>query len=191
MLIGPIEVPTPLILPRDSVLLRKRKEPTKDPRRAKLEAYEQELLSHIHSKLGERPVRPNKVAANAYILYSKALFDVARKKCEENRKPGKAGRAVPNEVRIMTSKMWKEATPEERKPYEDQAMEQRRGHADAVQAWSRDVEKWDREAASLRAEYQRDHPPVPGLGELARESSHKHRRARVSYAEDRDSEGEI
>ncbi|RSL54205.1 hypothetical protein CEP53_007505 [Fusarium sp. AF-6] len=190
-LIGPIEVPTPLILPRDSVLLRKRKEPTKDPRRAKLEAYEQELLSHIHSKLGERPVRPNKVAANAYILYSKALFDVARKKCEENRKPGKAGRAVPNEVRIMTSKMWKEATPEERKPYEDQAMEQRRGHADAVQAWSRDVEKWDLEAASLRAEYQRDHPPAPGLGEVARESSHKHRRARVSYAEDHDSEGEM
>ncbi|KAF4471207.1 lysine-specific histone demethylase 1 [Fusarium albosuccineum] len=180
-LIGPIEVPTPLILPRDSLLLRKRKEPTKDARRAKHEAYEQDILAHVRSKLGERPARPGKVAGNAYILYSKALFDVARKKCEENRKPGKGGRAVPNEVRIMTSKMWKDATPEERKPFEDEAAEQKRGYAEAVQAWNRAIEKWDREAASLRAEYEKEHPLAPGVSEVA---GHKHRRARISYAED-------
>ncbi|KAM5351608.1 hypothetical protein ACJ41O_004331 [Fusarium nematophilum] len=191
-LIGPIEVPTPLILPRDSVLLRKRKEPTKDQRRARLEAYEHEILSHIRTKLGERPDRPGKVANNAYILYSKALFDIARKRCEEGRKPGRGGRAPPNEVRIMTSKMWKDAAPEERKPFEDEAAEQKRAYAESVQAWNLAVEKWDREAVALRAAYEKEHPLGPELGTLACEAAHKYRRSRnVSYAEDRDSEMEF
>ncbi|KAM0559678.1 hypothetical protein ACHAPJ_004202 [Fusarium lateritium] len=189
-LIGPIEVPTPLILPRDSVLLRKRKEPAKDPKPARLQAYEQEIQAHIQAKLGNRPTRPAKVAGNAYILYSRDLFDVARKKCEENRKPGKGGRAVPNEVRIMTSKMWKDATPEERKPYEDQAAEQKRGYADAVHAWNQAIEQWDREAAALRVAYEKDNPPnAARLGEMPREATNKYRRTRnISYAEDRDSD---
>ncbi|KAF5025831.1 hypothetical protein F66182_2053 [Fusarium sp. NRRL 66182] len=189
-LIGPIEVPTPLILPRDSVLLRKRKEPAKDPKPARLQAYEMEMQAHVQAKLGERPSRPAKVAGNAYILYSKDLFDVARKKCEENRKPGKGGRAVPNEVRIMTSKMWKDATPEERKPYEDQAAEQKRGYAGAVQAWNQATEKWDREAAVLRAAYEKEHPfSTAKIADMSREVAHKYRRTRnISYAEDHDSD---
>ncbi|SPJ74379.1 related to VPS33 - vacuolar sorting protein [Fusarium torulosum] len=189
-LIGPIEVPTPLILPRDSVLLRKRKEPARDLKPARLQAYEQEIQAHIQAKLGERPTRPGKVAGNAYILYSKDLFDVARKKCEENRKPGKGGRAVPNEVRIMTSKMWKDATAEERKPYEEQAAEQKRGYADAVHAWNEATERWDQEAAVLRAAYEKENPfSAVKMADFDRELLHKHRRTRnISYAEDRESD---
>jgi lysine-specific histone demethylase 1 len=187
-LIGPIEVPTPLILPRDSVLLRKRKEPAQDQQPARLQAYENEIQTYIQSKLGGRPSRPAKVAGNAYILYSKDLFDVARKKCEENRKPGKGGRAVPNEVRIMTSKMWRDASPEERKPYEDQATEQKRGYAEAVQAWTRATERWDQEAAALRTAYEKENPfGTAKITEVPHESSSKHRRTRhISYAEDSD-----
>ncbi|KAG9505666.1 hypothetical protein J7337_002638 [Fusarium musae] len=187
-LIGPIEVPTPLILPRDSVLLRKRKEPAQDQQPARLQAYENEIQTYIQSKLGGRPSRPAKVAGNAYILYSKDLFDVARKKCEENRKPGKGGRAVPNEVRIMTSKMWRDASSEERKPYEDQATEQKRGYAEAVQAWTRATERWDQEAAALRTAYEKENPfGTAKITEAPHESSSKHRRTRhISYAEDSD-----
>ncbi|KAF4955486.1 hypothetical protein FGADI_4459 [Fusarium gaditjirri] len=187
-LIGPIEVPTPLILPRDSVLLRKRKEPVQDQQPARLQAYENDIQTYIQSKLGDRPSRPAKVAGNAYILYSKDLFDVARKKCEESQKPGKGGRAVPNEVRIMTSKMWKDASPEERKPYEDQATEQKRGYAEAVQAWTRAAERWDQEAAALRIAYEKENPfGTAKIAEIPHESSSKHRRTRhISYAEDSD-----
>ncbi|EKJ67977.1 hypothetical protein FPSE_11788 [Fusarium pseudograminearum CS3096] len=190
-LIGPVEVPTPLILPRDSVLLRKRKEPAKDLKPARLQAYEQDIQAHIQAKIGDRPSRPAKVASNPYILYSKDLFDVARKRCEENRKPGRGGRAVPNEVRIMTSKMWKEATPEERKPYEDQATEMKRGYAEAVQSWNQATEKWDRESAALRAAYEKENPfdAYKMQMEDPREASYKQRRTRnISYAEDGDSD---
>ncbi|KAL3588743.1 hypothetical protein FPOAC2_10902 [Fusarium poae] len=191
-LIGPVEVPTPLILPRDSVLLRKRKEPARDLKPARLQAYEQEIQAHIQAKIGERPSRPPKVASNPYILYSRDLFDVARKKCEENRKPGRGGRAVPNEVRIMTSKMWKEATPEERKPYEDQANEMKQGYAEAVQAWNQATKKWDQESAALRAAYEKENPfdaYKMQMEDLPREASYKQRRTRnISYAEDGDSD---
>lgn len=187
-ILGPIEVPTPLILPKDSLLLQKRKEAAKDPRQARLEAYELEIWDHIRDKIGERPTRPNKVAGNAYLLYSKAHLEEARKRCEENRKPGK-GRSIPNEVRIMTSKMWKDTTPEQRQPYEEQAAEQKRAYNEALQVFNEMAHEWDQKAISLRAEYERDHPSVPRPEELREQQGtpNKYRRAKqVSYAEDRD-----
>ena len=67
--LGPIEVPTPLVLPRDTSLLSRRKEVVRDPQQARLEAQEVGVRNHIRSKIGERPVRPTKTAGNAYILY--------------------------------------------------------------------------------------------------------------------------
>ena len=189
-MIGPIEVPMPLILPRDSLLLQKRKVAAEDPRQARLDAYEAEIWDHIRAQIGERPEKPTKVAGNAYLLYSKENFELARSKCEEARKEGRA-KSIPNEVRVMTSKMWKEATPAERKPYEDQAAEQKRNYSDALQLYVSESEKWDNQAAALRAAYERDHPSVPGPGE-AGGSAQKYRRGRnVRYVDDRDSDLEL
>ncbi|KAL7935052.1 flavin-amine oxidoreductase domain-containing protein [Trichoderma chlorosporum] len=191
-MIGPIEIPTPLVLPRDSLLLHKRKEAAKDPRQARLEAYEIEVWEHVLSKIGERPLRPNKVSGSAYILFSKAHFEIAKKKCEESRKPGKS-RSLPNEVRIMTSRMWKEVTPDERKPYEEQAAEQKKLYLQAMQEYTELAEKWDRQAIALRATYEQEHPSLPGPEEGPEDAAmmQKHRRARnVSYAEGGDSDAE-
>ncbi|POR32068.1 Vacuolar protein sorting-associated protein 33A [Tolypocladium paradoxum] len=192
-MLGPIEVPTPLILPRDSLLLQKRKAAARDPRQARFEAYEVEVWDYIRSQIGERPVRPSKVAGNAYLLYSKAHFDEARRRCEENRKPGKT-RSMANEVRVMTSKMWKDATPDERKPYEEQAAGQKRAYAEAMLTFTETSQKWDQKAIALRAAYEKDHPSVPGPDETAHDArmAQKHRRTKhVSYAENRDSDMEL
>ncbi|KHN96255.1 vacuolar protein sorting 33A-like protein [Metarhizium album ARSEF 1941] len=187
-ILGPIEVPTPLILPRDSLLLQKRKEAAKDPRQARLEAYELEVWDHIRDKIGERPLRPNKVAGSAYLLFGKAHLEEARRRCEENRKPGRA-RSFPNEVRMMTSKMWKETPPEQRQPYEEQAAEQKRAYNTALEVFNAMADEWDQKAVSLRAEYESAHPSVPGPEELREDQGtpNKYRRAKqVSYAEGRD-----
>ena len=185
-MVGPIEVPTPLILPRDSLLLHKRKLAAMDPRRARLEAYEVEVADFIRSKIGERPSRPSKVSGSAYILYSKAHFDEARRRCEESRKPGKP-RAAPNEVRVMTSRMWKDAAPEERQPYEEQAAVQKKQYIEGMKAYSEMSADWDREASQLRADYERGHPSLPGAAEFAQGSpmGSKSRRLRgLSHPED-------
>lgn len=182
-LLGPIEVPTPLVLPKDSLLLHKRKQSALDPRQARLEAYELEIWEHIHSKLGERPARPEKASTNAYIIYSKVKFDEAKKRCEESRKSGGRNKHIPNEVRMMTSRMWKEASPEERKPFEDEAAENKAAHADAMQKYTEGCEKWDEEASVLRTQYEKEHPSVPGPDEDTG-TPNKYRRAKpMSYAE--------
>lgn len=186
--LGPIEVPTPLILPRDSLLLHKRKEAAKDPRQARLEAYEVEAWDFVRSQIGERPAEPAKVPGNAYLLYSKMHFNEARRLCEENRRPGKA-RVMPNEVRVMTSRMWKDAPPHERKPFEERAAEQKQAYAEAMEAFGDAAQAWDRRAAALRAAYEKEHPLEPGLREAALPPrvAPKCRRAKnISYAEARD-----
>ncbi|PHH63013.1 hypothetical protein CDD81_6344 [Ophiocordyceps australis] len=185
-MIGPIQVPKPLILTKDSLLLHKRKEAAKDPKQARLEAYEMEVWDYIRLQIGERPARPSKVSGNAYLLYSKANFDEARRRCEQSRKPGRV-RSAPNEVRVMTSRMWRDATLQERKPFEDQATQQKKAYANAMQIFNQASQAWDQKAATLRKAYEEEHPFISGPAESSQENdytSHKHRRAKhVSYAE--------
>ncbi|VUC28356.1 unnamed protein product [Clonostachys rosea] len=187
-MLGPIEVPTPLVLPKDSLLLQKRQESAKDPRKARLEAYELEVWHHLQSQIGHRPVRPAKPPGNAYMLFSRDKFEEARKLCEANRKPGRT-KSAPNEVRVMTSKMWKDASPDERKPYEDQSAENKIAYAKAIVRHTEESEKWDRQADALRAAYEKENPKPVDDEKLTPEEGPgpKHRRVRpVSYAEDRD-----
>lgn len=189
---GPIEVPTPLVLPKDSLILHKRKKAAMDPRQARLEAYEMELWDHIRCRIGDRPLPPVKPAMNPYQLFSKDHFEEARRMCEANRSSSGGGgskhRSLPNEVRNMTSRMWRAVPPEARKPYDNHAAANKREYAEVMEEHTRLLEKWDAAAASLRAAYEKEHPSVPGPYELASQDAQqpqaKHRRARpVSYAE--------
>lgn len=190
-ILGPIEVPTPLVLPRETSasLKRKAQEELRDPAQARLEAYELEIAEHIRSKLGPYPLKPAKVAGNPYLLFNKANYEAGRKRCEEGRRVGK-GKPSPNEVRTMTSKMWKEAPPEIRKPFEDQAEEQKRVFAQALKDWTEATATWEREATALREKYMKEHPSLPTAEELAATGGNGSwavgRRAKrvESYAED-------
>lgn len=167
-MLGPIEIPTPLVLPRETSasLKRKAQEEHRDPSLARLEAYEMEISEHILATIGPYPLKPAKVAGNPYIIFNKANYEFGRKKCEEGRRAGK-GKPSPNEVRTMTSKMWKEASPEVRKPFEDAAEEQKRTFAKALGEWTQAAAKWESEATALRERYVKEHPSVPGADELA------------------------
>ncbi|KAI1870197.1 hypothetical protein JX265_006367 [Neoarthrinium moseri] len=162
-MLGPINIPSPLIIPKESSMSLsssavKRKADTvplspQASKQARIEAHELAAWQHIIEKIGDRPWRPQKVAGNSYLLYSKANFDAARKRCEEGRRLGK-GKPSPNEVRVMTSKMWKEATPEEKRPYEDQATEQKRVYHEKLKEWEVVVKEWDSKALQARGEWE-------------------------------------
>ncbi|KAI0482629.1 vacuolar protein sorting 33A-like protein [Xylariaceae sp. FL0804] len=180
LMLGPIQVPLPLIPLKDA----SPSVATLSPRarkQAKIDAYEGAALQHI------------KVAGNAYLLYSKAHFEAARKRCEEGRRPGK-GRPGPNEVRVMTSKMWKEAAADERRPFEDQASEQKRAYHAALQTWEDQAKQWDQRYVEVRAEYEREHKLELDEEEAARDEAGERRRARAQanggYAESEGSDVE-
>ncbi|KAI1756550.1 Sec1-like protein [Xylaria castorea] len=185
VMLGPIQVPVPLIIPKESLLSLqnglKRKEPDgelspKTAKQARIEAYELSLWQHVVSLIGERPWRPPKVAGNPYLLYSKVHYEAARAQCQEGRRAGK-GKPAPNEVRIMTSKMWKEATHEDRKPFEEQAAEQKRNYHEAVKRWEGQAKDWDRLYLEARAEYEKNHKLV--LDEDETESGRERRRVKM------------
>ncbi|KAI1333296.1 Sec1-like protein [Xylariaceae sp. FL0255] len=191
------QVPVPLVRPKESALsltnALKRKEAEeglnpKASKQARIEAYELALWQEVTSQIGERPWRPPKVAGNPYLLYSKANFDAARQRCEEGRRAGK-GKPSPNEVRVMTSKMWKEALVADRKPYEDQAAEQKQIYNEALKRWEVQAADWDRRYVEIRAAYEKDHKLNLNGGEA--ESGRERRRAKIeSYAESEASDEE-
>ncbi|KAI0593370.1 flavin-containing amine oxidoreductase-domain containing protein [Biscogniauxia sp. FL1348] len=204
-MLGPIQVPTPLILPKESASSsssslsqsfkrRQAEDGGLSPRvrkQARIDAYEHEAWQHVVSKIGERPWRPQKVAGNAYLLYSKAHFETARKRCEEGRRPGK-GKPGPNEVRVMTSKMWKEAPADQRKPFVDQAAEQKNAYAEALRLWEESTKEWDRRYKEIREEWENERKGVVGGdGDDGDGKRKERRRAKIgSYAESEGSEVE-
>lgn len=169
-IIGPISHPEPLLPPRDNQGLKRKavferaKTPT-DPRAARLFKYENEIWDAIFAHLGPYPIHPAKVSANPYILYSKDHFDKARKQCEEGRRPGK-GKPVPNEVRIMLAKMWKEASDDDKKPYNTKAAIQKAQYAESMKTYKEQCVKWDVDALAFRAVYEKEHPSIPGKDEV-------------------------
>ncbi|KXX82855.1 putative lysine-specific histone demethylase 1 [Madurella mycetomatis] len=171
-MLGPIEIPVPLIIPKESTsssssLKRKAAllESAKDPASARLEAYEIELWDHIVAQIGLRPPLPAKPATNAYIFYSKAHYEDARKRLEAGRRPGK-GKPSANEVRVMSAKMWRDASEAEKKPYVEMAEEQKRAYAKAMAEFKEAAAEWDRKATELKEAYEREHPCDVGKATL-------------------------
>ncbi|KAK3394186.1 flavin-containing amine oxidoreductase-domain containing protein [Podospora didyma] len=197
-LLGPIEVPSPLIIPKETSLSLKRKVAnSKDPTKARLEAYEIELWDYIIAQIGLRPIAPTRPAINAYVFYSKAHYEDARKKLEEGRRAGK-GKASANEVRVMSAKMWRDTSLEQRKPFMDQADEQKRLYSQALAQFKEHAADWDKKATELKEKYEKEHPCVPTAEELAAiaialaEKGQRRSRMRVeSYAETETSDVEM
>ncbi|KAK3300291.1 flavin-containing amine oxidoreductase-domain containing protein [Chaetomium fimeti] len=185
-MIGPIQVPTPLILPKDasSVLGTKRKASSlleggggvsgpphpnhpnnsnKDAAQARLEAYETRLWEHIAAQLGPRPLPPAKPATNAYIFYSKAHYEDARARLDAARRPGK-GKPSANEVRVMSAKMWRDAADDVRKPFLDAAEEQKRAYLAALEAHKLAAAEWDGKAVEVREGWVAANPDPGGPG---------------------------
>ncbi|KAL1868043.1 hypothetical protein VTK73DRAFT_3868 [Phialemonium thermophilum] len=163
-ILGPIEVPTPLIIPKETApaSLKRKAVEVKDPAEARREAYEIALWDSIVAEIGLRPLKPPKPAASAYIFYSKANFEAARKRCEEGRRPGKGAKASANEVRVMSAKMWRDCSAEERQPYEEMAQQHKAAHAEALREFGEKAAEWDRRAGELKERYEKEHPFVPG-----------------------------
>ncbi|KAH8201878.1 hypothetical protein TruAng_003965 [Truncatella angustata] len=161
-LLGPIKLPTPLIISKESSStqgLKRKSDVTplspKATKQARIDAHDLAASQHIASLIGNRPWPPRKPAGNPYLLYSKDNYEVARKQCAEVRRPGKGkSKPSPNEVRIMTSKMWKEASPMVRQPYEDQAAEQKRVYSDTLKEWEKTVVDWDIKAIAIRKDWE-------------------------------------
>jgi hypothetical protein len=90
--------------------------------------------------------------------------------------------------------MWKEASEDEKKPYNERADVQKKAYAAAMAEYNVKAGQWDKDALAFRAVYEKEHPSVPGPDEGFDSPSRRDRRAKrgvSGYAEDSGSEVEI
>jgi lysine-specific histone demethylase 1 len=199
-MIGPVEVPEPLVLPKDSPMLKRKAseldDEPKDLTQARLDAYEKEVWDAIFAKFGPYPIPPPKVTINPYVLFSKANAELARKRCEESRRPGK-GRPVTNEVRTMLAKMWKDASEDEKAPFKERTDEAKQIYAAALADYLALSKVWDVDSIAFRKEYEAAHPSIPSKEEeeailLASQGKRDRRAKRVGkYTESDPSDSEL
>lgn len=171
-LLGPLAVPAvPLIPPKDtSSSSLKRRAGATDAAVTPREAYDIALWDHVVSVVGLRPLAPGKPAGNAYLFYSKAHYDEARRRLEEGRRAGaRGGKASANEVRVMSARMWRDLGEAERRPYVEMAEEAKRRHGEVVAGWRARAEEWDRRATEVRERWKGENPPPPETGVVGEE----------------------
>src|SRR5271155_1099870 len=142
-LIGKIEMPA------DDVLIPKKNHPVRNPllersgipevkrrtdpeshrykakniKRAKFSKIVDECADRILTELGPKPVPPKKYYANAFLLFQKDKWDIAREKANKARYGDKAGgvdSASRDEVRAWMGRIWRDLPEDEKRWYNDE-----------------------------------------------------------------------
>ena len=176
-LIGPINVPEPLVLPKEFVSeASKRKEP-EDPELARQEAYEVKAWEYINGKIGERPPRPAKLSANPYIIFITEKYNEKKASGELVSEPGQ--KPSKKEMAKIT-KLWNEASEEIKAPYHERVNQMKLEYLENMADYKLKDEKWVSDYTELRSAYEKENPYKGG--KLIRAPKHR-RTKRVSYAE--------
>jgi monoamine oxidase len=174
-LLGPIQVPSPLVLePRKSHLgseVHGQKHKAEGPvptetqaaKEARLEAYESDILSAIYDALGYRPSKPGKPGSNPFLLFTKDQWGVCKNACDDARRAATgnpSAKASRNEVRIALGQMWREASEEVRRPYLEQTSHNRIVNTESAATFEDRLAAWDVRAMEVRRKYVREHPGI-------------------------------
>ena len=128
-------------------------------RKARLDAFETEIIDTIHMYLGLRPALPKGSRSNAFLLYSSENW-ASTKDFLAHRSIG-SGR---NDIRSQLGMQWNALPEYEKRPYKDKASAAKiTGQIDALTYDAR-AREWDVKAFDLRRKYIASHP-----GELTAE----------------------
>jgi hypothetical protein len=182
-LLGPINVPSPLIPPKPKMEAssyttsnaRKRKaeesaiERARELKAARVEAYEKAMNDALVAELGERPAKPGRSGANPFLLYQKDHWFICKDKCDEARRKATGredAKASRNEVRAALGQMWRDAPQEEKRPYLEETEKNKHSNAQGVTEFKKKVKDWDANAARFKKEWRERNPSVASEEEL-------------------------
>lgn len=188
-LIGPIEIPYPLVpwpiqgdmdahetpqKPREAGPVRsepvvpvlfvpKPQVESEVVKQARLEAFENEILNAIYVELGLRPSPPGKPGSNPFLLFTADVWAETKKACD-NARAAASGNAEKgasrNEVRATIGSMWRAAPEEQKRPYFEKTENNRRINEEQAATFEARLASWDEKAMDVRRKYVREHPGV-------------------------------
>jgi hypothetical protein len=122
--------------------------------------YEAALVATLLGQIGERPAKPQRAGVNPFLLFTKAKWDECRAHCATD--PVLA--TARNAIRTTLGQWWKALSDAEKQPYLVQSQQAQELADAARKEWEGSVAKWDAEAARIRAQFAREHPPPADSG---------------------------
>ena len=128
---------------------QKKTNPTKE------EAREAAITAVIEQKLGQRPTKPVRTAANPYLLFQKDHWFRCKAQCDEERQKATMNpeaKASRNAIRAALGNMWRCAAEEVKEPYLHRAKNMKENIASDISDFKEKLEAWENEAARLRAD---------------------------------------
>lgn len=188
-LLGPIEVPSPLVSwPAETELMtaespqqHRPKDPAtkvsgaamrepdpapsepEDVKQARLEAFENDILQAILNELGFRPSAPGKPGSNPFLLFTKDHWAEVKKACDDahfSRTGDPNKKAERNEIRAMVGQIWRQASDEAKRPYFEQTENNRKANLEELATFDARLASWDEKAMEVRKQYVQRHPGV-------------------------------
>ena len=167
-MIGTMEIADPLVKPKlydktyhfspNNTLKVKEEQRS---RYSEQEAYEIDIVSRIHEKLGERPTKPARIAANPFLLFQKDYWSVCKAQCDEERQnatKNPEAKASRNTIRAALGHKWRNATAEIKEPYLERAKGLKENTATDMNAFRKRLLEWDRNAERIRHTYIKQNP---------------------------------
>lgn len=186
-IIGPIEIPQPLVPEKGSVSStpvtagQKRKEPAaptpfsstdrQPPARtnnsfipaekALRDAYNTAMWNAIYTEIGHQQPRPAKTGLNPFLFYQKDYWLQAREQADEQKRStskNPKAKAARDEVRQVLGLMWRQAAEEIRRPYLEQVETNRRMNEEAAERWRREATEWERKSYEVKDQWCKENP---------------------------------
>lgn len=112
--------------------------------------YEAAVISTILSQIGDRPVKPARPGVNPFLLFTKDKWEDCKRAISSN------GRDA---IRRTLGEWWRKATDAEKEPYVVQSQTAQDSADSLRKEWETNVAQWDQDAARIRQEYMKEHPP--------------------------------
>ena len=168
-MIGKIETTHPLVEPKSHIVadnsspsdfLKACKEEQRSRYQEK-EAYESAVVRAINEKLGEKPTKPARIAANPFLLFQKDYWFSCKAQCDEERQVATRNpeaKASRNAIRAALGQKWRNAPAKVKEPYLDRARGLKESSVADMNGFREQLLEWDRNAERIRDAYLKENP---------------------------------
>lgn len=154
-------VRNPLVEKSSIPQVKKRTDPdshrykAKNIRRSKFSKIVEECSARIIAELGPKPVPPKKYHPNAFLLFQKDKWDIARERANQSKienNPESSELATRDEVRASMGRMWRDLPEDQKRTYIDAVEKEKSEYREVMATFGGRVEAWEKAVSKIKEE---------------------------------------
>jgi hypothetical protein len=126
----------------------------KNIKRARFSKIVEECQTRILQELGPKPVAPKKYHPNAFLLFQKDKWDIAKYKAKEKygNRPDSVDSVTRDDVRASMGRMWRDLPEDQKKVYLDKVEEEKAQFKQDLGSFGARLQSWERAVARIKEE---------------------------------------